>query len=101
ADVAGLAFAAGHPGDMKCMGVWEKAGAVPGVKPARAWAPLLASWRTEAARLAGTFAAGEAEVDPKRGLQTCRTCDLQTLCRVYEKLNVLEEGEPNGEGAGS
>ncbi len=100
-DVAAVAFAKVRLGDMKFMGFSEKDGAVPGVKPAKAWAPLLASWRTEAARLAGTFAAGEAEVDPKRGLQTCRTCDLQTLCRVYEKLNVLEEGEPNGEGAGS
>ena len=32
-------------------------------------------------------------VDPKDDLKTCRRCDLQTLCRVYEKFNVLEEVE--------
>jgi hypothetical protein len=32
-------------------------------------------------------------VSPKRGLQTCRHCDLQTLCRVHERLSALEEEE--------
>ena len=56
-------------------------------------APLLEDWRKEVESLAGAFARGEARVDPKRELQTCRYCDLQTLCRVYEKLNPLKEDE--------
>ena len=40
----------------------------------------------EGAFLSGPVASGEARVDPKEGLYTCRNCDLQTLCRVYEKL---------------
>jgi probable DNA repair protein len=100
-DIAAVAFAKVRPGDMKFMGFSEEEGAVPGVKPAKAWKPLLKSWKDEALRLASGFAAGEAEVDPKRGLQTCRHCDLHTLCRVYEKLNTLEEQQDaNGEGAG-
>ena len=41
------------------------------------------------------FASGDARVDPKKLLQTCRYCDLQTLCRVYERVNALtdEEGD--------
>jgi hypothetical protein len=52
---------------------------------------LLADWKREAESLGAGFAAGEARVDPKRELQTCRYCDLQTLCRVYEKLNPLKD----------
>ena len=32
-------------------------------------------------------------VDPKKELMTCRYCGLETLCRVYEKINVLAEEE--------
>jgi hypothetical protein len=31
------------------------------------------------------FAAGGAAVDPKRLPQTCRYCDLPTLCRINER----------------
>ena len=40
-----------------------------------------------------SVARGEAGVDPKRDLMTCRYCGLETLCRVYEKINVLAEEE--------
>ena len=61
---------------------------------------LSKDWKTEAEALGKSFASGEAAVDPKRGLAvTCRFCDLQTLCRVYEKVNVLAEDEPEGEDA--
>jgi hypothetical protein len=51
----------------------------------------------EAEALGAAFAAGEARVDPKRELTTCRYCSLQTLCRVYEKVNVLSETEEGEE----
>ena len=54
---------------------------------------LLAEWKKETETLGAGFAAGDAAVDPKRDLKTCLRCDLQTLCRVYEKFNVLEEVE--------
>lgn len=41
--------------------------------------------------LARAFAAGDAGVEPKRGLQTCRRCDLQPLCRVHERLAATGE----------
>jgi hypothetical protein len=92
-EVAAVAFAKLRPGDMKFMGFSKEEKAIPGVKPAKAWKPLLKMWREEAESLASGFASGEALVDPKRGLQTCRYCDLQTLCRVFEKQNVLVETE--------
>jgi probable DNA repair protein len=89
--VAAVAFAKVRPGEMKFAGLAARKGAIPGVKPARNWTALLAGWKKELARLADEFAGGRAAVDPKRGLETCRNCDLHTLCRVHEKLNALEE----------
>ena len=37
------------------------------------------------------FADGVARVDPKRGLLTCRHCDLQPLCRVHERIAALDD----------
>jgi RecB family exonuclease len=92
-EIAAVAFAKLRPGDMKYMGFSKDDKAIEGVKRAKAWKPLLRAWRDEADALGGAFAAGEALVDPKRGLQTCRHCDLHTLCRVFEKINVLTESE--------
>jgi ATP-dependent helicase/nuclease subunit B len=54
----------------------------------KTWADQVAFWRAELERLAGDFAAGRAEVDPKRQLQTCRNCDVHPLCRVYERMGT-------------
>jgi len=43
--------------------------------------------------LPGCVATGDARVDPKDLLNTCRYCDLQPLCRVYERVNALGEAE--------
>ena len=93
-DIAAVAFARLRPGGMKYIGVSREANTLPNVKPARDWDGLFALWRTEVEALAGAFAAGDARVDPKNELATCRLCELQTLCRVYEKLNVLQAEEP-------
>lgn len=95
-ELAGVAFAKLRPGDMKFMGFSRADKLVPGVKLYHDWPALLAGWKKEAESLGAAFAAGEATVDPKHELKTCLRCDLQTLCRVYEKLNVLEELEDNG-----
>jgi ATP-dependent helicase/nuclease subunit B len=57
----------------------------------RDWPSLLAKWKNDAESLGAAFAAGEAGVDPKHDLETSKRCDLQTLCRVYEKFSALEE----------
>jgi probable DNA repair protein len=96
--LSAVAFAKVRPGAMRFTGFSKTKGLVPNVREAKHWPSLLADWKKEAESLASSFAAGEAAVDPKRDLKTCLRCDLQTLCRVYEKFNVLEE-EDDEEGA--
>ena len=43
---------------------------------------LKSQWEESLIRLAQGFIAGEADVNPKYGLQTCRLCDLKPLCRI-------------------
>jgi len=70
------------------------------------WDELIAQWRREVDALGDEFVRGEARVDPKRGLATCRDCDLQALCRVHERLGGIAEADVRGdeearEGAGA
>jgi ATP-dependent helicase/nuclease subunit B len=96
-DIAALAFAKLKTGEMRYMGFSRGNEAIPGVKAALDWEALVADWSAELELLGREFAGGDARVAPKKGLQTCRYCDLQTLCRIYEKVNVLaEEGEDEG-----
>ena len=92
-DVSAVAFARVRAGSMKFFGFSAGEGAIPGVRESPDWAALVAGWRKELEKLAAEFSGGRAPVDPKRGLQTCRTCDLQTLCRVHERLSALAETE--------
>jgi RecB family exonuclease len=89
--LSAIAFARVRPGAMRFTGFAKAKDLMPRVQAAKNWAALLADWKKEAEALGGAFAAGEAAVDPKRDLGTCLRCDLQTLCRVYEKFNVLED----------
>ena len=50
-----------------------------------------AEWETELRRLADDFLRGNAEVDPKEGLDTCKYCGLQGLCRVTELRGALQD----------
>jgi len=96
-DIVAVAFAKVVHGDMKFNGHARDEKVLPNVKRNGDWKRLIDEWRSETEALGGAFAAGEARVDPKRELQTCRYCDLQTLCRVYEKINPLRLDETEGE----
>jgi probable DNA repair protein len=87
--LAAVTFAKVVPGDMRYIGHSRANGLLPKVKPHENWPQLLAAWKKDAEALGAAFAAGEAQVDPKNDLKTCRRCDLQTLCRVYEKFSGL------------
>jgi probable DNA repair protein len=92
--VSALAFAKLKTGAMRFTGFARAKDALPKVKEAENWEALLAGWQAELDRLGAGFAAGEARVDPKDLLVTCRYCDLQPLCRVHERLSALgDEGE--------
>ena len=51
----------------------------------RGWPQLVEGWRTELEAAGQGFASGDARVDPKRGRDTCKTCDQHTFCRIAEK----------------
>ncbi|HTQ76682.1 MAG TPA: PD-(D/E)XK nuclease family protein [Burkholderiales bacterium] len=95
-EVGAVAFAQVRRGRMKFAGFSRKDNAVPGVKRSFNWNSLKDAWRKDVEALAVEFAGGYAPVDPKRGLNTCRRCDLQTLCRVHERLDPLT-AEAEGE----
>ncbi len=92
-DIGAVAFAKVRAGDMKFVGFSRHEGVVPGVKCSLDWPSLISQWKTNLENLAAGFAAGDARVDPKRGLATCRSCDLQPLCRVHERLSALRGEE--------
>jgi probable DNA repair protein len=92
-DLAAVVFARVRPGEMRFMGFSKNPNLLPRVSAAHSWPALLAAWKRDADALGKSFASGEAPVDPKEGLKTCRLCELHTLCRVYEKVSGTGEGE--------
>ena len=89
--ISAVAFAKLKTGEMRYMGFSDRKDLIPEVKPAKGWDALLEGWKKELEALGSGFASGDARVDPKDGLATCRYCDLQPLCRVYERLSALGE----------
>ncbi len=96
-DVTAVAFGTLRAGEMKFSGYGLKGKEIPGVEAAKNWPGLVATWKRDLDRLASGFAAGDARVDPKKGLATCRNCDLQPLCRVHERLSALAAEDDAGE----
>lgn len=93
--VAAVAFAEIRPDKRAFSGVVRGDGVLPGLPVSRKgelkeaterWPQVLEDWRAELERLGRAFCAGTAEVDPKRGLATCRNsyCELAALCRIHE-----------------
>ena len=90
----GIAFAGVGASGARYVGVGREGGAIAGMEPAArfrltedrqngfSWGEIIAHWRAWLERLAGDFAAGRADVDPKLAADTCRHCHLSALCRV-------------------
>jgi ATP-dependent helicase/nuclease subunit B len=91
-ELAAVTFAKLVPGEMRFIGFSREERVIPQVRPPEriSWPALLAAWKKDAEALGNSFAEGDAQVDPKDELKTCRRCDLQTLCRVYEKFSGLK-----------
>jgi probable DNA repair protein len=93
--LAAVVFAKLKPGEMRFMGYSRAPHMIPKVtvNPAP-WPKLIEEWQRDTEALGRAFAAGDAHVDPKEDLKTCRLCELQTLCRVYEKYYGFSEDDP-------
>lgn len=87
-ELAAVVFAKLKPGEMRFMGYSRVPNLIPkvGVNPVAPWPKLLEEWKRDTETLGRAFVSGDARVDPKDDLKTCRLCELQTLCRVYEKF---------------
>ena len=99
---AAAAFGQVRAGGMRFVGLARADGILPGVKtPAAAgrhgaqadWPAQVAFWRRELENLAAEYASGRADVAPRRGLQTCRECDVQPFCRIHERLEAVADDE--------
>jgi ATP-dependent helicase/nuclease subunit B len=90
-DLAAVVFARMRPGEMRFMGYSKTERTLPRVEVYRDWQKLLDTWKRDAEALGKSFATGEAPVDPKEGLKTCRMCELHTLCRVFEKISAVDD----------
>jgi ATP-dependent helicase/DNAse subunit B len=100
----GLTFAQLKQGDMKFKGVYDPDTHAFGFKSVNFtkktdcadWQSLLDYWRNNLTHLADDFLDGKMQVDPLKVNETCRTCNLQTMCRISEKTGsiVAEEETP-------
>ncbi|HEY5899312.1 MAG TPA: PD-(D/E)XK nuclease family protein [Burkholderiales bacterium] len=88
-ELAAVTFAKLKTGDMKFMGYSRAERLLPNVQIYRDWEKLLEDWKKDTDALGRAFASGDAPVDPKEQLKTCRRCELHTLCRVYEKMGTV------------
>jgi probable DNA repair protein len=103
-DARGIAFARVSAGEKEFVALAEDEAMLPGARvdwnaDHANWAALVDAWRTELTRLATDFAAGVAEVAPKRR-ETCRYCGIATLCRLNERIGDATSESPVGETGG-
>ena len=105
--VAAVAFGIVRTGQMGFKGIGRAADLIPGVNlvskdrsPAARqhpdWKHLVETWSRELEALGRGFLAGDARVDPKRGSESCATCDQQLFCRIAEKAPFMSSrSEPD------
>jgi ATP-dependent helicase/nuclease subunit B len=100
-EVAGLAYAGLKKGQTGFAGLAITDGLLPGVRAAvdkQTGEDLLAGrlhqWESILADLATGFVNGRADINPKNA-NSCRNCDLHSLCRIHELSlsNAISEDE--------
>ena len=104
--LGGLVFASVLPGKVKFAGQVGDAAATlfAGLKGTSSLSKnkltdeQLNDWRKCIEQLAKDFVAGKAEVDPRDYRKTCKRCSLETLCRIQERQEQLDD-EDDSEGA--
>ncbi len=90
-EISALVYARVRPGQMDFRGISARPNMLPGVDGSEQagnlgmlWQDRREEWREVLQRLALEFDQGLAAVDPRKGRATCRTCRLETLCRIDE-----------------
>jgi ATP-dependent helicase/nuclease subunit B len=93
-DLAAVAFVQLSKENIQFKGYSKNENLLPSVKnynsltekqrPAPTFPELLRDWQRTLERLGEEFRSGQANVDPKKKLQTCRQCHLSMVCRLKE-----------------
>lgn len=96
-DASAVVFAQVKTRKMKFIGLARDSDLLPGVKAFSKWEEQVATWRVDLARIAVSFSEGDARVDPKKYPHTCRNCDLQPFCRIYERAESVYTEQEDGE----
>lgn len=109
AELAALLFAVVKAGESAFNGTARDAALAPKVKAFAedsrlsaggtiSWQQQIVQWQADLDQLAEDFSNGVATIDPKQGVTTCRRCDLQTCCRLYEQ-NIAVASDSEEEAA--
>ncbi len=94
----GVAFACLKRGQVGFSAIVKEPDLLPGVKSFNdttgckhfiSWEELIATWRYYLTDLAAGFASGDARVDPKKYPVTCIQCELQSFCRIHERIGCV------------
>jgi RecB family exonuclease len=95
-DARGIAFARLRAGERRFVSLVEDDAMLPNARvddwrrDYPTWSALVQAWEGELTRLADDFASGAAQVAPKRA-DTCRYCEMATLCRFSERAGEVAE----------
>ena len=95
-DATAVLLAQVKTGSMKFIGLARDSGLLPGMKADPEWKQRVVSWRIDLTRIAVSFSEGDAWVDPKKHPDTCRNCDLQPFCRIYERIESKYTEQEDG-----
>lgn len=98
-ETAGIAFAKVNPNKIELIGASKNPLNIAAMHPladikaadATLWNEQIHIWQKNLAQLGDNFYQGNAEVDPRNAIQTCRLCGLQPLCRIHEINNVDDD----------
>jgi hypothetical protein len=93
--VDGIAYAGLKKGQCKFVDAPKGIGGGDGVDEdaKQEWIEDTQAWMSELDELARELEDGLALANPKRGAATCRYCDLQCFCRIYESTQQLADGD--------
>jgi hypothetical protein len=101
--VAGFSFGVVRKGECRYLGIGQEEDLIPGMagyashpnsQHLGSWEALLDTWRRSLEALAEELKSGLAAVTPISWQASCRSCDLQPLCRIQEQGRTGFEGEP-------
>lgn len=108
--LAGILFAQLHAKELSFKGICEESDLVPkvkgyeGMKQTRemaSWTAVLANWKTTVEKLGADFRTGLADVDPLKPGETCRYCELSSLCRIHEQRQDQNQNQEKTGETGS